>query len=140
MRPSKVIESLNTIASEIRTSADKAATIRRLNKLAIQVGRIPDTDDASFTGSIQSRGVYHLVEGELTMDDEAHTLKHKFRKGPGGSIQCTLDGELIDIDHPFYIPIAAYLDDIWPSEEGDWDADVIDGVVSNLERLGPNEE
>jgi hypothetical protein len=87
-------------------------------------------DSMSFSGKLSQRfdGENCYAEGQLTIDGQ----EHEFTCGTGGRdpAQCTLDGQPLS-DDALQQRIELFMTDIWPPEDGNWDATVQNNVTSS---------
>jgi hypothetical protein len=86
-------------------------------------------DDITFTGELQQRfdGENCYAKGIITIDGQEHEL---LCSTSGRSIpQYKLDGENLTEGDQLAERIEMFLSDIWPPEDGDWDAHVEKNII-----------
>jgi len=87
-------------------------------------------DEMSFTGDVSQRfdGENCHAEGKLTIDGKVH----EFSCGTSGRdpAQCKLDGQVLPETDPLHERISLFMTDIWPHEDGNWDAHIENNITA----------
>ncbi len=92
----------------------------------------------AFTGTMKSRfdGENNSDEGKVVVDGVERQVTVNATASDRGA-HYTLDGQEVGWDTPTHEALDLYFTDIWPPEDGDWDAVVEAGVVKSVT---PSEE
>jgi hypothetical protein len=109
-----------------------------LLRIAARIAAEEPEYNISFTGTLHSKNNGESVagEGKITVDGAEHELKFSGSPASEGeqafdTIDYIVDGQQIDVNSPLHEHLDLYFIDIWPSEDGDWDATVENGVIAN---------
>lgn len=129
MSPSRTAASLRQIADRIDRSCNPS---RSHVSAAIQSVLAAMDDVIEFTGAIHSRfdGENHGGTGTLLLDGKERNILFSGSSSERGTTYY-LDKDLVDPDGPLQERLDIFFTDIWPPEEGSWDAKVVKNRISD---------